>query len=92
MNGTEHHCDTCTCIPPVPAPIGGFLMSTASTPAKITRRLVPIGDAAVYICVTRRTIERAINRGELKAYKLGKRCTRIDLNELEDLMLGGGAA
>ena len=37
-------------------------------------------------------IERVINRGELTAYRLGKRCTRVDLNELEDLMLGGGAA
>jgi excisionase family DNA binding protein len=57
-----------------------------------SRRFVSLPQAAEYVGVTRRTLERVINRGELTAYRLGKRCTRVDLNELEDLMLGGGAA
>lgn len=59
--------------------------------ARPSRRFASLPQAADYIGVSRRTIERAINRGELKGYRLGKRCTRIDLDELEDLMLGGAA-
>lgn len=58
--------------------------------AQATKRLTPVNEAAAYISVSRRTIERAINRGELTAYRLGKRCTRVDLDELEALMRGGG--
>ncbi len=55
-----------------------------------TLRLVPVRQAAEYIAVTRRTIERAINRGDLTAYRLGARCTRVDLDELIDLMRAQG--
>ncbi len=53
-------------------------------------QLTPIIDAADFVGVNRRTLERLINRGDLTAYRLGRRCTRVDLNELISLMRGGG--
>lgn len=54
-----------------------------------TLRLVTVQQAADHIAVHRRTLWRAINRGDLTRYSLGARCTRIDLDELVDLMRGG---
>lgn len=72
-------------------PLGGAIFMARAT-TQPARRLVPVNEAAAYVSVTRRTLERAINRGELQAYKLGRRCTRIDLNELEALMINGPKA
>ena len=46
-------------------------------------RLGNLADAADRMGVSERTVRRMINRGELPAYRVGKRLIRVDLDELE---------
>lgn len=57
------------------------------------KHLVTIADAADYLAVTPLTIRRRIQAGELKAYRVGPRIVRVDLNEIDALLepVGGVA-
>lgn len=56
-------------------------MSNSATPC-----WGPIDAAAERLGCTPKTIRRFIARGELKAYRLGKRTIRVDLNEVDALL------
>jgi excisionase family DNA binding protein len=59
-------------------------MSLATTPRT---RYVTIGDAAEYLSVTDRTVRNYIARGDLTGYRIGTRAIRVDLRELEALLV-----
>jgi len=46
------------------------------------RRLLPVGDAADYLGVSRATVERLVYRGELPIVKIGG-STRYDVDDLD---------
>ncbi|GEM_PF-3112981 len=58
--------------------------AAAATPER-PRRYASKRQAAQYIGASIDTLERMIERGELKVYRLGQRVVRIDLNELDAL-------
>lgn len=58
-------------------------MSTATLPA---RRLISQQAAAEYLGVTERTIRNYVSRGQLRAYRVGGRLVRVDLNELDAML------
>jgi excisionase family DNA binding protein len=47
------------------------------------RRWASLDQAAEHLDVSTATIRRMISRGELPAYRLGKRLLRVDMNEVE---------
>jgi excisionase family DNA binding protein len=51
------------------------------------RRWARLNEAAAYVCVSRRTIEREIAAGRLARHKVGRRVL-VDLNELDALLVG----
>lgn len=51
-----------------------------------TRQIVGIQQAAAWAGVHPDTIRRRIAAGQLKAYRLGPRLIRVDLQEVESLM------
>lgn len=54
---------------------------------------VGIYDAATYLDVTPKTVRRLITRGELRAYRLGKRRIKLKTADLDALLVPmGGAA
>ncbi|BBY91302.1 MULTISPECIES: helix-turn-helix domain-containing protein [Mycobacteriaceae] len=58
------------------------------------RRYGSIADAAEYIGVTPRTIRQMIADGRITGYRNGPRLIRVDLNEIDDVVMqpfGGGA-
>ena len=55
-------------------------------PLKVRERWGSIDVAAERLGVSPRTVRRMISRGELPAYRVGKRLIRIDLLELDDLL------
>ncbi|GAB3253384.1 hypothetical protein GCM10027425_12590 [Alteromonas gracilis] len=65
-------------------------------PNRTTRRnLASVAEAAQYAACSTKTIRRAISRGDLTGYRMGKRLIRVDLNELDQLLTpipsaGGG--
>lgn len=64
-------------------------------PAKATRHLISINDAADYAGVSPRTIRRRIATGDLRGFRLGPRLIRVDRNEIDALLrpiptVGGG--
>ncbi|MDH6247548.1 excisionase family DNA-binding protein [Mycobacterium sp. OTB74] len=57
------------------------------------RRYVTQQQAAEYLGVTVRTIRQKITDGELTAYRSGTRLVRVDLNDVDAMMVPfGGAA
>lgn len=46
-------------------------------------------ESAEYAGVCTKTIYRWIQAGELPAYRAGKRLLRVDLNAVDELMIGG---
>ena len=53
---------------------------------KTRRRLVPIPEAADYLCVNPRTVRRRIADGTITGYRFGARLVRVDLDELDRSM------
>jgi len=51
------------------------------------RRLASLSDAAQYANVNPRTIRRRVADGSIPGYRLGPRIVRVDLNELDALLL-----
>lgn len=64
-------------------------MSTKTTAN--TRRYASVTTAAEYAECEHKLIRKLITSGELKAYRLGARAIRVDLNELDHLMAGDAA-
>lgn len=61
------------------------------------RRLASIQDTAAYLGTSTKTVRRYIAAGRLKAYRLGDRAVRVDLDQLDELLrpiptAGSGAA
>lgn len=52
-----------------------------------TTNLVSLREAAEYTSTCTRTIRRRIADGTLTGYRVGPRLVRVDLNELESLLL-----
>lgn len=63
-----------------------------NTPSR--RRYGSIADAAEYIGVTPRTIRQMIADGRITGYRNGPRLIRVDLNEIDDVVMQpfGGSA
>ena len=62
--------------------------SSSITPeSPFTRRWASRADAAAYAGISLRTLDDLINRGEVTAYRLGTKLIRIDLNELDAVMV-----
>ncbi len=59
-------------------------MSKATLPRP--RRLVSQQAAAEYLDVTERTIRNYVSRGQLRAYRVGGRVVRIDVDDLDALL------
>jgi excisionase family DNA binding protein len=59
-----------------------------------TRRLASISVAADEADVCTRTVRRWIATGRLKAYQVGPKLIKVDLNDLDAMLqpIGGGAA
>jgi excisionase family DNA binding protein len=57
-----------------------------ATPARPTRRLESIQNAADYLGVNPKTIRRHIAAGRLTGYRAGPRLIRVDLNELDAML------
>ena len=49
---------------------------------RAAQRLLPVGDAADYLGVSRATVERLVHRGDLPIVKVGG-STRYDMDDLE---------
>lgn len=52
-----------------------------------TRKLITIPDAADYLGVNPRTIRRRITDGTLTGYRMGPRIIRVDLEEVDALLV-----
>jgi excisionase family DNA binding protein len=58
------------------------MTATANSPRRAsTRRLASIADAADYAACSGKTIRRRIADGTIRAYRLGKRSVRVDLDD-----------
>jgi excisionase family DNA binding protein len=62
-------------------------MSGHSSPASHARRYASLDEAAKYLGVNERTIRRHIAAGRLIGYRLGTRLVRVDLNELDAMLI-----
>jgi len=58
----------------------------------VARRLASVAEAAAYAHVHRDTVYRLIRDERLTAYRPTPRATRVDLDELDELMLSTPAA
>ena len=70
---------------------------TITKQARPSRRLATLPDAAEYASCSTRTIRRRIADGSIVGYRMGPRLIRVDLDELDSLLLspipvGGDAA
>ena len=59
----------------------------ATTPQPLPRRLASPDDAAEYAGVCSRTIRRRIRDGSIVGYRMGPRLIRVDLNEVDTVLL-----
>ena len=59
----------------------------ATSAAKDARRLVSIDQAARLVDVSPRTIRRRIADGSLTGYRFGPRVIRVDLDEVDALLV-----
>jgi excisionase family DNA binding protein len=63
-------------------------MATATTRVPVSpRRLASIPDAAAYVGVSTKTVRRYIAAGRVTGYRAGPRLIRVDLNELDAVLL-----
>ncbi len=62
-------------------------MRKQPAPQPSSKRLVTIADAAKYAAVTTKTLRRRISDGTITGYRFGPRLIRIDLNELDTMVL-----
>jgi excisionase family DNA binding protein len=53
----------------------------------LPRRYATVSEGAAYARVNSKTIRRLISSGQLAGYHLGSRLIRIDLDELDQLMV-----
>jgi excisionase family DNA binding protein len=60
--------------------------------AAAARRYAKISDAATYVDVHPMTIRQMIADGKIRAYRSGQRLIRVDLNELDAMLLAGETA
>ncbi|EFG74158.1 DNA binding domain, excisionase family [Mycobacterium parascrofulaceum ATCC BAA-614] len=63
-------------------------------PPEVRRRYAKLIEAAEYLGVTDRTIRQMIADGRITGYRNGPRLIRVDLNEIDDVVMqpfGGGA-
>lgn len=65
-------------------------------PTASPRRYATLADAADYLSCNERTIRRRIASGDIRAYRMGSKIIRVDLNELDaslrPIPTAGGAA
>lgn len=78
--------------PTQPAKTGPNRWARRHPEQPIQRGFVGIPEAATYLDVTPKTIRRMIARGELQAWRLGKRLIKIRAADLDALMTPIGAA
>jgi excisionase family DNA binding protein len=62
-------------------PVGQIHPKGSVTDGRL-QRLLPVGDAADYLGVSRATVERLVHRGELPIVKIGA-STRYDVDDLD---------
>lgn len=55
----------------------------------IPRRYATLTEAAEYAAVNPRTLRRRIAAGDLTGFRMGPRVVRVDLNELDRLLVSG---
>lgn len=57
-----------------------------------TRKFVSIAESAEYLGVSPKTIRNMIERGDLPAWRIGRKTIRLDLRDLDALItpIGGG--
>jgi excisionase family DNA binding protein len=67
-------------------------LSTVNGGRPVGRRYAKITEAAEYIGVNPATIRAMLADGRLRAFKLGDRVLRVDLNEVDAAMEQGGVA
>ena len=60
---------------------GAFFMT--NTPVVQDRRWVSLSDAADYCGMNERSLRRFVQAGKLKAYRVGSKTIRLDLNEVD---------
>jgi len=63
-------------------PPAGQIQPEGSMTEGRLQRLLPVGDAADYLGVSRATVERLVHRGELPIVKIGA-STRYDVDDLD---------
>jgi excisionase family DNA binding protein len=56
------------------------------------RRYATIKETAAYMRINERTVRLMIDDGRLRAYRFGPRIVRLNLDEIDDVMAGGGVA
>lgn len=56
-----------------------------------TRKLVSVAEAAEYLGLSTKTIRNMIDRGELPAWRVGRKAIRVDLRDLDAMItpIGG---
>jgi len=62
-------------------------MRKQPAPQSSPKRLVTVADAASYAAVTTKTLRRRISDGTITGYRFGPRLIRVDLNELDAMVL-----
>jgi excisionase family DNA binding protein len=60
---------------------------TTNTPNKAVRRLETVNVAAEYVGVHPKTLRKWISTGRLHAYRAGPKLIRIDLDEIDAMLL-----
>ena len=58
----------------------------ANGPTRRPRQLISLAEAAKYADVGSRTIRRYIATGRLRAYKVGPRLVKVDIDDLDALL------
>lgn len=62
-------------------------MTTAANRTPTPRRWASLDEGADYLEVSRKTLHRLVVDGTVTGYRLGKRSIRVDLNELDALLV-----
>jgi excisionase family DNA binding protein len=62
---------------------------TAATPPVRLHHLVTVDQAAEYVGVSSKTVRRWIQQGTLTGYAAGPRLIRVDLEEVNAMLVGG---
>lgn len=64
--------------------------ATRRHPNKVKQQIQPgyvsIVDAAIYLDVAPKTVRRMINRGDLRAYRLGSRVLKLKVSDLDNVL------